>query len=117
MNINKSLTTMPKVSVCIPMYNSELYLRESIDSVLSQTFDDFELLIIDDGSTDSSCQIVESYSDPRIRLLHNCHDFIDTSNMLIDNAHGEYIARMDSDDRMLPNRLRMQVEIMDAHPK
>lgn len=117
MNINKSLTTMPKVSVCIPMYNSELYLHESIDSVLSQTFDDFELLIIDDGSTDSSCQIVESYSDPRIRLLHNCHDFIDTSNMLIDNAHGEYIARMDSDDRMLPNRLRMQVEIMDAHPE
>ena len=80
---------MPKVSVCISMYNSEKYLCESIDSVLEQTFADFELLIVDDGSTDSSCQIVESYSDPCIRLLRNRHDFIATSNMLIDNAQGE----------------------------
>lgn len=106
---------MPKVSVCIPVYNSGRYLRECIDSVLSQTFTDFELLIVDDGSTDDSCDIISSYSDSRIRLLHNDHDYIATINMLIDNARGEYVARMDSDDRMLPTRLQTQVEILDNH--
>lgn len=112
-----NLIDMPKVSVCMPMYNAERYIRESIDSILAQTFQDFELLIVDDGSTDSSCQIIMSYKDPRIRLIRNTHDFIGTSNMLIENARGEYIARMDSDDRMLPNRLQMQVDIMEEHPE
>ena len=106
---------MPKVSVCMPVYNSEEYLKESIESVLAQTFTDFELLVIDDGSTDRSCDIVNSFTDGRIRLFRNIHDFIATSNMLIDKARGEYIARMDSDDRMLPNRLQTQVDIMDNH--
>ena len=95
-----NLIDMPKVSVCMPMYNAERYIRESIDSILAQTFQDFELLIVDDGSTDSSCQIVMSYKDPRIRLIRNTHDFIGTSNMLIEKARGVYIARMESDDRM-----------------
>ncbi|MBD5364212.1 MAG: glycosyltransferase, partial [Bacteroides sp.] len=61
--------TTPKISVCIPMFNASRYLRECIDSILAQTFTDFELLIADDGSTDNSVEIVESYTDPRIRLI------------------------------------------------
>lgn len=64
------------ISVCMPMYNASRYLRECIDSILAQTFTDFELLIVDDGSTDESVEIVESYHDPRIRLIKNKHDYI-----------------------------------------
>ncbi|MEG1723744.1 MAG: glycosyltransferase, partial [Bacteroidales bacterium] len=65
----------PKISVCVPVYNASQYLRECIDSILSQEFEDFELLMVDDGSTDESCEIIESYSDERIRLIRNRHDF------------------------------------------
>ena len=61
---------MPKISVIMPVYNSEKYLREAMDSILNQTFTDFEFIILDDGSTDSSPDIVTSYDDPRIRYLH-----------------------------------------------
>ncbi|MDE6365975.1 MAG: glycosyltransferase, partial [Muribaculaceae bacterium] len=106
----------PIVSVCMPMYNASSYLRECIDSVLEQTFTDFELLIADDGSTDDSVAIVKSYADPRIRLICRQHDYIATLNCLIDEARGKYIARMDADDVMLPSRLQRQVAYMDAHP-
>ena len=65
--------TTPKISVCMPMFNASRYLRECIDSILAQTFTDFELLIADDGSTDNSVEIVESYTDPRIRLIRRPH--------------------------------------------
>ncbi len=107
----------PIVSVCMPMYNASSYLRECIDSVLEQTFTDFELLIADDGSTDDSVAIVKSYADPRIRLICRQHDYIATLNCLIDEARGKYIARMDADDVMLPSRLQRQVAYMDAHPE
>lgn len=67
--------TIP-VSVCLPIYNASRYLRECLDSILSQSFTAFELLIVDDGSTDDSCGIVASYDDPRIRLIRNRHDYI-----------------------------------------
>ena len=109
--------TTPKISVCMPMFNASRYLRECIDSILAQTFTDFELLIADDGSTDNSVEIVASYADPRIRLIRRPHDYIATLNCLLNEAKGEYIARMDADDVMLPNRLQLQVDYMDANPE
>ncbi len=104
----------PAISVCMPMYNASRYLRECIDSVLAQTFTDFEFLIVDDGSTDNSVEIVESYSDPRIRLIKRRHDYIASLNCLLDEAKGKYIARMDADDIMLPHRIQIQFEYMEA---
>lgn len=106
----------PAVSVCMPVYNASRYLRECIDSVLSQTFVDFEFLIVDDGSDDDSAAIVESYADPRIRLIRREHGYIASLNCLLDEARGRYIARMDADDVMLPDRLRLQFDYMEAHP-
>lgn len=106
----------PAVSVCMPVYNASRYLRECIDSVLSQTFADFEFLIVDDGSYDDSAAIVESYADPRIRLIRREHGYIASLNCLLDEARGRYIARMDADDVMLPDRLRLQFDYMEAHP-
>lgn len=104
----------PAVSVCMPVYNASRYLRECIDSVLSQTFADFEFLIADDGSDDDSAAIVESYADPRIRLIRREHGYIASLNCLLDEARGRYIARMDADDVMLPDRLRLQFDYMEA---
>ncbi|MBD5364494.1 MAG: glycosyltransferase [Bacteroides sp.] len=108
--------TTPKISVCMPMFNASRYLRECIDSILAQTFTDFELLIADDGSTDNSIEIAQSYTDPRIRLIRRPHDYIATLNCLLNEARGKYIARMDADDIMLPTRLQLQFDYMEAHP-
>ncbi len=110
--------TVPKVTVLMPVYNGGKYLREAIDSILDQTFRDFELLIINDGSTDDSCEIVESYGDNRIRLVSNPGNIglIATLNRGIELAMGKYIARMDCDDICLPERLARQVEHLDQHP-
>ena len=105
----------PLVSVCMSIYNTSSYLQECIDSILSQSFSDFELLIVDDGSTDNSCDIVCSYNDPRIRLIKNNHDYIGSLNLLLKEARGKYIARMDSDDLMYQNRLRVQFDYMESH--
>ncbi len=88
-----------------------------IGSILAQTFTDFELLIADDGSTDDTCAIVSSYSDPRIRLLRNRHDYIATLNLLLDEAGGRYVARMDADDLMRPDRLQTQYDYLESHPE
>lgn len=103
------------ISVCMPVYNASRYLRDCIDSILSQSFTDFELLIVDDGSTDDSVEIIRSYSDSRIRLIENKHDYIGSLNLLLQEARGKYIARMDADDVMLPNRLKIQYEYMEVH--
>ena len=104
------------ISICIPMYNASLYIKNCIDSILAQSFQDFELLIVDDGSTDNSCEIVNSVRDNRIRLIRNQHDYVGSLNMLLDEAKGKYIARMDADDVMYPNRLSIQYEYMENHP-
>jgi len=104
-----------KVTVLMPVYNGASYLREAIESILAQSYADFELLVIDDGSTDRSAEIVLSYGDPRIRLVGNDGNrgLIETLNRGMELASGEYLVRMDCDDISLPARLRRQVEFMD----
>lgn len=98
----------PEISVVMPMYNAAPYLRACIDSVLSQSFKDFEFVIVDDGSTDDSVRIVESYNDSRVRLIKNEHDFIGTCNTYLKEAVGKYLVRMDADDVMPKDRLERQ---------
>lgn len=105
----------PLISVCMPMYNASKYLHECIDSILNQTFEDFELLIVDDGSTDDSRDIVRSYKDGRVRLIENEHDYIGSLNILLKEARGKYIARMDADDVMMPYRLEAQYGYLEKH--
>jgi len=109
---------MPKISVIMPVYNSEKFLREAMDSILNQTFPDFEFIILDDGSTDSSPAIVADYDDPRIRFYQNEKNMgvAATLNRGLELATGEYIARMDADDISLPKRFEIQVKYMDGHP-
>lgn len=109
----------PKVTVLMPVYNGEKYLRPAVESILGQTLTDFEFLIIDDGSTDRSVEIIRSYDDPRIRLVHNetNQKLIATLNKGFALARGQYLARMDSDDISLPQRLEKQAAFMDQHPE
>ena len=105
------------ISVIVPAYNTAATIEECIGSILAQTFTDFELVIADDGSTDNTCEIISQYKDPRIRLLRREHDFIATLNALLHEAKGKYVARMDADDVMMPERLRLEYEYMEAHPE
>jgi glycosyltransferase involved in cell wall biosynthesis len=106
----------PLVSVILPVYNAERFLREAIESILNQTFTDFELLLINDGSTDSSEQILKSYTDPRIVYIRNEHNsgLIFTLNKGLELAKGKYIARMDSDDISFIERLQKQVAFLET---
>jgi glycosyltransferase involved in cell wall biosynthesis len=108
-----------RVSVVMSAYNAERYLREAVESILNQTFTDFEFIIIDDGSTDRTAAILDSYHDPRIvRLRHETNlGHARGLNRGIQIAGGEYIARMDADDISEPERLKLQVEYLDAHPE
>jgi glycosyltransferase involved in cell wall biosynthesis len=106
----------PLISVIMPVYNAAGFLQESIDSILNQTFTDFELLIIDDGSVDNSREIIRSYTDNRIILIENRHDFIASLNTGLERAKGTYIARMDADDQMHPERFEIQLRYMEEHP-
>ena len=109
---------MPKVSVAMSVYNGEEYLRTSIESVLSQSFDDFEFIIVDDGSTDRSGEILRSYTDSRILLLEQSNQGVATAlNHALRFAHGEYVARQDADDISLLERFAREVEFLDAHPE
>jgi len=109
----------PRVTVLMPLYNGEKFLREAIASILGQTFADFELLIVDDGSTDSSAEIVTDFRDGRIQFVRNTANLgIEASlNLGLEMARGEFIARMDCDDISLPLRLKKQVEFLTAHPE
>lgn len=104
-----------KISIVMPFYNAAAYLSESIKSILNQTFQDFELLAIDDGSTDNSVSIVKSFNDERIRLISLDHSFIDSLNYGFKISKGKYIARMDADDIMLPKRLEIQYVFMEGN--
>jgi glycosyltransferase involved in cell wall biosynthesis len=109
------LGSVPVVSVLLPVYNAGRYLRTTLDSVLAQTFTDFEVIAIDDGSTDDSPAILSAYRDPRIRVVKHPHNrgLIATLNEGIELARGRYIARMDSDDVMHPDRLAKQVKALE----
>jgi glycosyltransferase involved in cell wall biosynthesis len=108
---------MTTISILLPVYNAEAFLRETMDSILGQTFPDFELLAMDDGSTDRSAEIIHSYSDPRINYVSCPHDFVSTLNRGIEMAQGKYIARIDHDDLMTPERLKIQYNFMEVHPE
>ncbi|MDD4822374.1 MAG: glycosyltransferase [Bacteroidales bacterium] len=105
------------VSVVMSMYNVAPYLKECIDSILNQSFRDFELIIVDDGSTDEGVSIARSYSDPRIRIVENEHNYIASLNRSLQEAKGKYIAKMDADDRMAFERLSVQFSYMELHPE
>ena len=106
----------PKISVIMPVYNGERYLRESIESVIGQTFKDFEFIIINDGSKDNSLKIIEEYrlKDNRIKIIEQENSgVIQALNNGIKIAKGEYIARMDADDVSLPERLEKQIFFLE----
>jgi glycosyltransferase involved in cell wall biosynthesis len=113
-----TISNPPKVTVFIPVYNRERYIGAAIDSILAQNFPNYELLLIDDGSTDCSLEIMRSYPDPRIRVVCNerNHGQPRTRNRGIQLARGEYTAMLDSDDFAHPNRLEKQVAFLDRHP-
>ena len=106
----------PQISVIIPVYNAETFLRDTIDSVLYQTFTGFELLALDDASTDGSAAVIRSYDDSRIRYIPCPRDFIGTLNRGLSSATGKYIALLDHDDIMMPYRLKTQYEFMESNP-
>ena len=99
------------------VYNGEMYLREAIDSILNQTFTDFEFLIVNDGSTDGTAEILQSYDDPRIKIVNNEQNIGLTKslNKGLGMAKGEYIARMDADDVSMPERLEKEVTSLDQN--
>ncbi|SMN02237.1 Putative N-acetylgalactosaminyl-diphosphoundecaprenol glucuronosyltransferase [uncultured Candidatus Thioglobus sp.] len=109
----------PKISVIMPVYNGEKYLKEAINSILNQTFTDFEFIIINDGSTDNTGNIILSYDDERIIYIKNQENLkiSKTLNKGIELAKGEYIARMDADDICFPKRLEKQISFMQKNPK
>lgn len=111
---------VPTISVVMPTYNAEKYLNEAIESILNQTYSDFEFLIIDDNSKDNTREIIKSYAakDSRIKLIDGpCKGLAAALNVGIREAKGEYIARMDADDISLPERFQKQIEYFKQHPE
>ena len=106
---------VPTVSVVLPAYNCEKYIAKAIESVLHQTFTDFEFIIFNDGSTDRTEEIIKSFSDPRIlyQVNNTNRGLVFTLNKGIDIAKGSYIARMDGDDIALPERFEKQINYLD----
>lgn len=104
----------PVVSILLPVYNAGKYLQESVESILTQTYTSFELLILDDGSTDGCTDFLNDIADNRIRLIKRMHNYIATLNYGLSIARGRYIARMDADDKMFPTRLEEQVKVLEA---
>jgi glycosyltransferase involved in cell wall biosynthesis len=112
-NMNKS----PSISVIMSVYNGERYLKEAIESILNQTFTDFEFIIVNDKSTDNSAKIISGFNDPRIVVIENSENIGLTKslNKALKVARGEYIARMDCDDISLPKRFEIQKKFMDEN--
>ncbi len=107
----------PLITVLMPAYNTEHYIADAIDSVLAQTFTDFELLIINDGSTDATEKIINRYDDPRIRLINQTNQGIAAAlNIGLLNAKADLVARFDADDICQPERLQVQYRFLMDHP-
>jgi glycosyltransferase involved in cell wall biosynthesis len=107
----------PIISVIMPVYNAELYVGKSIDSILNQTYKDFEFIIINDGSTDKSLEIIKSFSDPRIKIIsHTNKGIIYSLNEGMAVSKGKYIARMDADDISLIDRFEKQISFLETNP-
>ncbi|PZP50921.1 MAG: hypothetical protein DI598_04435 [Pseudopedobacter saltans] len=109
---------MPSISILIPVYNGALFIQESLDSLYAQTFQDFEIVIMDDGSTDNTAEIIQSQKSDKIRYFNNGSNLgiIDTLNKGISLCFGRYIARMDADDIAYPERLDRQWHYMESNP-
>ncbi len=106
------------ITVLLVVHNCENYIEECIKSIINQTYKDFELLIINDGSTDKTVECIKTFTDDRIRLINQTNNnFISSLNIGLSEANGRYIARMDGDDLMRANRLIQQYEIMESQPK
>ncbi len=105
------------VTVLMPVYNSQRYLRAAMQSILTQTCPDFEFLIVNDGSTDDTRGILEEYRDPRVRVIDTENRGVAAALRFgVELARGAYIARMDADDESLPDRLKLEKRCLDAHP-
>ncbi|MEO8587736.1 MAG: glycosyltransferase [Flavobacteriales bacterium] len=113
------MTREPAITVLMPVYNAEQFLREAIESVLRQTHTDFELLIINDGSTDGSEGVIRSFVEPRIRFISHPRNrgLVTVLNEGLANARGRYVARMDADDVMREDRLAKQYDHLENHPE
>ena len=109
---------MAKISVLLPVYNAEKYIADTLRSVLDQSFEDFELICIDDGSADDSLDILKSFSDPRVRIITNEKNLglVSTLNRGLEEVNTPLIARMDADDLIHKDRFKWQVEYLDDHP-
>ena len=105
------------ISILTATHNNERWLNEFLNSVLAQTYTDWELILVDDGSTDRTKEIVDSYKDPRIKYIYKEHTNLpDSLNVGYDYCQGDYIARADADDIMMPDRLQFQWDFMESHP-
>lgn len=113
------MSATPLISVVMPVYNGERYLRQSVESILNQTWRDFEFIIIDDGSTDATAEIVQQFEDKRILVIRNSANLGLTAslNKGIAAAKGKFIARMDADDISLPERFEKQIGFFRTHPE
>lgn len=107
---------MPEVSVIIPVYNAEKYIKRTIDSVLNQTYNDFEIIVIDDGSTDNSKKILDEYKD-KVRYFYQNNSGVSSArNNAIKLSSGKYIALLDQDDLWYPQKLEIQINYLKEHP-
>lgn len=113
-----STASSPRVTIGIPFFNDELTLAEALRAVFRQSYQNWELVLIDDGSTDRSLAIARAVTDPRVRIVSDGvnRGLIARLNQLVGAARGEFLARMDADDLMHRDRIRMQVEYLDANP-
>ena len=104
------------VSVIIPVFNAELYIQEAVESICRQTYKELEIIIVDDGSTDGTLQILKSFNDQRINLIaRENRGLISTLNECVALSTGAYIARMDADDICRPMRIERQVKYLENH--
>lgn len=106
----------PQISVMLCAYNASKYIHEAIESILCQTYTDFEFIIVNDGSTDKTLQMIKRYDDKRIRTISRRHNYIESLNTGMKACRGKYIARMDADDKAIPDRLERQFVIMEEQP-
>jgi glycosyltransferase involved in cell wall biosynthesis len=117
--MDSQVNDTPKITVLMPVYNCELYIQQAVESILNQSYVDFELLIIDDASKDQTVSIIKMYDDSRIQLIEKPLNtgYTNSLNYGLTIARGEYIARMDGDDISLPERFAKQVAFLDANPE
>jgi glycosyltransferase involved in cell wall biosynthesis len=113
------MNTTPKITVLLPVYNCELYVQTAVESILNQSYTDFEFLIIDDASTDTTVSIIKKIDDSRIQLIEKPVNsgYTNSLNYGLQLAKGEYIARMDGDDISYPERFAKQIAYLEAHPE